>query len=251
MFTCQLCLKEFKRKDNMLRHLKTIHDENESDIEMSERDSDSDIPVDSEDEDPWDDLITESFEQCDYKYRENVKDYIKEEGVPEEEARQRIYGNMRDTYRKALANALTDKVLWFNNLRKDPIYKAIKKTVSSLQTETDYDEDEATRYGISKRKYMLDRVLKQYEAPELSEDEDSEEIEQNRLQRKQDQSNPEQTGGASMTIVSPVQGTVNIAKSEMDRELQKRKRQKDDKNRPFKKRAIDEDTNIHVIGKVV
>ena len=219
MFTCEFCLKEFTRKDNFQRHLRTVHVETENETDMSE--SDSDERTDSEEEqDPWDDLIADTFELCDTEYQKRVK----EAGIPEEEARQRVFENMRKKYRDALANVLTDKVLWFNNLQKDPIYKTIKRTVSSLQADGEFDRQESFQYGIQKRKYILDKVLRQYEPPTLTKNQEIE-------QPKQDQAG----GGAEIARVSPAQQTVEMARSMQER--------------PFKKRKYEADENIYVIGR--
>ena len=63
-------------------------------------------------------------------------------------------------------------MLWFNALSKEPVYKTIKKIVSELRTEDDFSADEAWKFATNKRKYLFDCILKTYEAPEPSDDED-------------------------------------------------------------------------------
>lgn len=52
-------------------------------------------------------------------------------------------------------------------MKKDPIYKSIKKTVNRLIDTDEYDKEEALKYGIFKRKFLFDKVLGTYEIPKL------------------------------------------------------------------------------------
>jgi hypothetical protein len=74
---------------------------------------------------------------------------------------------MKNTYRKAMVNSLGSKLVWFDAMKNDPIYKSIKKSVSRLIDTDVYDKDEALKYGILKRKFLFDKVLDTYQIPEL------------------------------------------------------------------------------------
>ena len=54
--------------------------------------------------------------------------------------------------------SLSDKVMWFNAMQVDPFYKTIRNTAKTLIAMEDYGRDEAWKYAISKRKYLLDTV---------------------------------------------------------------------------------------------
>ena len=73
-----------------------------------------------------------------------------------------------------MMNIFGSKMLWFNTLKKDPIYKAVKKTVSQLIDTEDYQIDEALKYAILKRRFLFDKILSDYEIPQLNEGEDVE-----------------------------------------------------------------------------
>ena len=203
----------------MLRHKHNVHrDTDESgdeiDTELSEEEdfeeeNSEEEEVDSDSEDPWDELVTKAFEQCELKFSDYVKSYMNKEGATEHEARKQVYRHMQSKYRKALAKVLTDKVLWFNHLSRDPLFRGIKKTVSRIRAEQDMDEEESWRYGINQRMFALDSILNQYLPPEVS---DSEE-----------ESQQPNRALSPITVVSPAQGDADRARSELERPYKKRK----------------------------
>ena len=79
---------------------------------------------------------------------------------------------MLPAYRKALANSFVNEMLWFHAMRKDPIFLSVKTTVSDLKLIEDYDNEEAWKSAINKLKFLFDRILKEYNPPELSGSED-------------------------------------------------------------------------------
>ena len=78
---------------------------------------------------------------------------------------------MRPVYSKTAMTILGEKLEWFSAMKRDPIYKAIRNTASKLEDE-DYNKDEALKYAIHKRRFLFEKKLKRYEAPEMETDED-------------------------------------------------------------------------------
>ena len=46
--------------------------------------------------------------------------------MEQEDTKKEVYDNMLPTYRKASANVFVDEILWFEVMKKDRIYLAIK-----------------------------------------------------------------------------------------------------------------------------
>ena len=65
--------------------------------------------------------------------------------------------------------SLSSISMWFNAMQADPIYKSIQNTAKNLIVMEDYSRDEAWKYAICKRKYLLDTVLDEFELPEMDE----------------------------------------------------------------------------------
>lgn len=89
-----------------------------------------------------------------------------------QKARSVAYKMLRPVYRKAIVKNFVDKMAWYDSIKRANIYKAIKETVKRLTDEEDYGLDEAWKYGASKRKYLFDNVLKQYDPPAMDDDDD-------------------------------------------------------------------------------
>ena len=51
---------------------------------------------------------------------------------------------------------------------KDRIYLSVKNTVSDLKLLDDYDTEEPWKSAVIKQKFLLDRILKEIDPPELS-----------------------------------------------------------------------------------
>ncbi len=97
-----------------------------------------------------------------------------ESRVSQSDVREHVFEQMKDRYRKAMVNSFVNKMLWLNALRKDAVYNTIKQTVTDLKVKDEFDDEEAWKFATSKRKYLFDRLLKCYEAPELSSEEEDE-----------------------------------------------------------------------------
>ena len=63
-------------------------------------------------------------------------------------------------------------------MKKDPLHKKITDTAKRLRDEDDFDEDDALKYAIKKRRYLLDGKLEEFDPPTycLGEDDDQETI---------------------------------------------------------------------------
>ena len=59
------------------------------------------------------------------------------------EAKKQVYEDMKSVYRKAVTAVFTNRMMWFNAIQKDSLYKAIKKMVQQLMELDDYGKKEA------------------------------------------------------------------------------------------------------------
>ena len=166
----------------------TEHETTESDTDqgMSEADEASDVRRSSrgrrEEEDPWDSVVQRAFAKCQHQFERRVAELLQTADIDEVEARQRVYLDMRSIYRKAASGVFAERMLWFYAIRKQSVYKAIKKTVNNFVELDDYGLDEAWKSAVGQRKYLFDTILVQYNPPEIDgvdiEEEDSSEDEE-------------------------------------------------------------------------
>ena len=175
MFVCDECDKEFKLKDNMLRHEKIMHEmeldrEDSNDSEATTDESGEDLASGDEEEtiDPWFDMIEYVFGQLQSDFNATVHKIIEDDNCDQKKARERAFKKLLPRYRKLLIDKYLYKILWYESVRKDPVHQAIKQSAKRLREEDDFDGDESWKYAAEKRKYLFDKVLKEYNPPRLT-----------------------------------------------------------------------------------
>ena len=167
----------------MIRHMNSMHAEAEdaterSDSETSHMEDDDGTNTDDQETpeyDPWESVVEKAFERCQEHFEEEVEKLIKTRHLGIDDAREEAYEDMRSTYRKAIMDIFTKRMVWFHAMQKHPLYKAVKKTVDDLINMEDFGRDEAWKYAVKKRKYLFDAILDDYNPPEAGEEDASDE----------------------------------------------------------------------------
>lgn len=201
MYTCDICGYQSGRHFNYLRHKKnkhgmeeeedtSVHSESENSSDVSETSQESDDSDGSEtfsesqqsensseetDEDemsPWDVIINKTFQIYKPEYVQKVDD-LKESGYNDEEAHKVAYRHMFKSYRDQIGQHYLGQMLWYNDMRRDPVHKKIKSTAKRLREEEEYETSEAWKYAVKKRKFLLDNVLNAYYPPSTEDSDDS------------------------------------------------------------------------------
>ena len=180
MFTCHVCEKKFSRRDNLLRHHKTMHNESDNEQEAPLSDDDpkrsdnelEDMSGDNSDNeetvDPWEGIVSKAYNRCEREFNEKVNEYVQTEELTENVARDRAFRDMRSKYRKVMTDEFLGRIAWMNALKGDPSYKAIKKTSKDLQILDEYSSEEAWKYAVNKRKFLFENILKRYQPPRVT-----------------------------------------------------------------------------------
>ena len=162
--------------DNMLRHKKIIHGDDNSD-EMLKKDDrsdesdtdESDMESDSSEKeetiDPWYDMVDYVFKSFQPEFDKIALAFVNDDDLSEKQARKKAFNELLPKYRKLLIDKYLFKVLWFDSVRKDPIHTAIRRTAKQLKEEDDFESEESWKYATKKRKYLFDKVLKEYSPP--------------------------------------------------------------------------------------
>ena len=55
-------------------------------------------------------------------------------------------------------------------MKQDPVHRAIKRTAKLLNQDEEFESEESLKYATKKRKYLFDKVLQEYNPPELTAD---------------------------------------------------------------------------------
>ena len=89
-------------------------------------------------------------------------------GMEIAEAERKTFDELKSNYRQALISNYHDLVQMVKILKNDPIHKQMVATAKRLRSKEDNDLAESYAWVIKKRKFLLERILDNYEMPKLS-----------------------------------------------------------------------------------
>ena len=179
MYTCDICTKNFTRKDNLIRHLRKFHDNGDSlkdllkNLEtMPPRKRTRDEVSDSENEEGSIASVSSSEDE--------IEDQLNGEDIltPSMDLMKDVWEIINDyadrDYEGDVVRAYIDQVRIARRLKKNAVHKKVMETVAGLQ-ERDYNMDfeEALLKAANRRKYIIEQAAK--EAIELAEEEEAKE----------------------------------------------------------------------------
>ena len=97
-----------------------------------------------------------------------------------EEAEEVTFDKLEPRYRAEVIDRCQSFLKVSKAMKKDPLHKKITATAKRLRNDDEFDEDEALRYAIKKRRYLLDGKLEEYDPPSysLGEDDESDSLQQ-------------------------------------------------------------------------
>ena len=117
--------------------------------------------------DPWTEIVNKALQRFQPEYEQEVRYLARTEGMDLQSAKERAFRDMRPKYRKVMADDLLEKIDWMNALQRNSTYKSLQETARDLQLVDDYDSEEAWKYAVHKRKYLLEKILREYEPPNV------------------------------------------------------------------------------------
>ena len=198
--TCSECGHSFTRRHNMLRHQQEFHPE----LKDSDTESDDEADDIADEEDPEDELEEDSGNE---ENRDEESDNEEEE-IPQKynlwvHLKQKALGNkaVQKKYEEAL-ETLSDEstnqnamrvvlpdirklvyqyyeqlLLLWHYAEEDSSHNSIMETKRKLVDEEDYDDEEAIRYAVKKRRFLIqketDTLDEDYETQNSGSDADS------------------------------------------------------------------------------
>ena len=180
MYTCDICTKNFTRKDNLIRHLRKFHDNGDSlkdllkNLEtMPPKKRTRDEVSDSENEEGSITSVSSSEDE--------IEDQLNGEDIltPSMDLMKDVWEIINDfadrDYEGDVVRAYIDQVRIARRLKKNAVHKKVMETVAGLQERDDnMDFEEALLKAANRRKYIIEQAAK--EAVELAEDEEAKEI---------------------------------------------------------------------------
>ena len=103
---------------------------------------------------------------------EKVKMNLIHSCLDEESAVEKAYANILPKIQKEPEGIYMERLLWMQQLKKDPIHQKIIQTRDAFVNYDDFDPDEAMEAAIDKRKFLIKRLLKDYSFTDENDDKD-------------------------------------------------------------------------------
>ena len=168
---CELCPSKLSTPWNLKRHLHLSHNIDDSPTKSRCRKwsglGQSGGGGSSMDDDDYDD---------DHRSEEETEmDTDEEENTPDNSVFDRFINALdkelslperQEQFRRKYVGFLE----WMNDLKHNEIHRKIMETTRNLETEESFDRSEALRAAVEKRKFLLDRLVPEYEEDEEDED---------------------------------------------------------------------------------
>ena len=191
--SCRFCEKAFNRGFNLRRHEKycPLKDqeremsETESPTVDSEDDAsttstsgsespittDNETETEEEEKDPWMPMVEEAMQKHRPDFKK-MKMNLVDSGLDEQSAGEKAYLNVLPMLQKELESIYMERLLWMRQLKNDPVHKKIMQTKDAFVDNDDFDPEEAMEATVNKRKFLIKRLLKDYNFIEENNDED-------------------------------------------------------------------------------
>ena len=124
-----------------------------------------------EEADPWMPMVEEAMQKHKAAFQE-MKMNLTHSGLDEETAGETAYSNILPELQKELECIYLQRLQWIQELKKDPVHKKIMQTYPAFVNDDDFDPEEALEATVNKRKFLIERRLKDYSFTENSDDEE-------------------------------------------------------------------------------
>ena len=161
-------------QDNTVEHDEDTQDEYDDDVDDNVDDQDEMVDeeeefsdeedqsttgaVEDDDTDPWDKLREEAVNDLNTAWEEQVEQYITQ-GLQKDDAELQASSLLLPAYRKRLRIFYLQYLKWYHVLKTDPVHKKVMTTLRRFMDDDGMDFAEAAEAAISKRKYLLNRLI--------------------------------------------------------------------------------------------
>ena len=146
-------------------------DEDENDDDNSSSDSQSSTDDEDDDDSVWSGIRDLSWTSELVDTFDDKKAELVEGGMSASDAHQAAYRCVLPNLRR---NITTNYIKENSKLHQDPVHKKILTTKLKLQEDDDYEPEEAMRYAVKKRKYLIRKSTGTLSDDELEDDDGDE-----------------------------------------------------------------------------
>ena len=133
--------------------------------------TDNETETEEEENDAWMPVEEQAMQKHKPAFEE-MKMSLIHSGLDKQSAEEKAYASILPKLQKELENIYMECLMWMKQLKNDPVHKKIMQTRDAFMDSDDFDPEEAMEVAVDKRKFLINRLLKDYS---FSEDSDSNE----------------------------------------------------------------------------
>ena len=116
-------------------------------------------------------MVEEAMQKHKAAFQE-MKMNLTHSGLDEQAAGETAYPNILPELQKEMKSIYLQRLQRIQELKKDPVHKKIIQTKDAFVNDDDFDPEEAMEAVVNKRKFLINRYLKDYSFTEDSDDEE-------------------------------------------------------------------------------
>ncbi len=139
----------------------------------SSSEEEGEVEDNDSDYDPWDPLRTKVGEDLKESYMEQVKQFL-DKGKTEDYAETAAFNALLPLSRRRLRKAYLERLKWTHRIKRDTLHRKVMKNLRRFIDEDDMDFNEAAESAVAKRKFLLNKVMRDKLVPNESDDEEEE-----------------------------------------------------------------------------
>ena len=150
-------------------------EEDEDEDDNSSSDSQNSTDDEGDDDSVWSGIRDLSWTSKLLSTFNEAKKEFQNEGMTVDEAHQEAYQHVLPKLRRNIMSNYVRKIVDAAKLHKDPVHKKIMSTKQKLQEDDDYEAQEAIKYAVKKRKYLIQEATGTLSDDELEDEEEESE----------------------------------------------------------------------------
>ena len=150
-------------------------DEDEDDDDNSSSDSQDNADDEDDEDSVWSGIRDLSWTSKLLSTFNEAKKEFQNQGMAADEAHQEAYQHVLPKLRRNIMSNYVQKIVDAAKLHKDPVHKKIISTKRKLQEDDDYEAQEAIKYAVKKRKYLIQEATGTLSDDELEDEEEGSE----------------------------------------------------------------------------
>ena len=161
-------IEDEEQEDEEVEEEQEEEEPEEEETSSSEEEEEAD---DDNEPDPWHPLRQKVGEDIKETYLREVQQFL-DRGKSQHYAENAAFNALLPVSRRRLRRTYLDRLKWTHHIKHNAIHRKVMKTLRRFTEEHDMNFDEAAESAVAKRKFLLNRLMKNKLLPDDDDDEE-------------------------------------------------------------------------------